>query len=181
MIHRNAFKFLAVGVVGLALASCRTSSSDTSSTESAPPGAVGMPMLPILDIEGDTAEGIYNSLQIKEISTGLNAYKQRNGRLAAYCRFEATSKKCSVRSMMPRGTMGFPPPPFLVLEGDDAAAFSKAFRAPLKKQAGGYSDQAYETDSGTLRCDKTHVSSHMPEGTKGTPAQSPYIYRCVMK
>ena len=183
MIQRNAFKLLAMGVVGLSLIGCRTSSPSTSSTESAPPGAMGMPIMLMLDISGDTAEGIYNSLPVTETTSGSNAFKQKTGRLMAFCHIEssASGSSCNVRVPLPPGAMGFPAPPFLTITGDDAVAFSKAFRATPTKQAGGYTAQQFETQNGTFRCDKTHVGGTMPPGVQGMPAQHPFDFRCFMR
>jgi hypothetical protein len=182
MIQCNALKLLAIGVVGLSLVGCRTSSG-TSSTESIPPGAQGMPVMLVLDISGDLAEGVYKSLPVTETGSSKNAMKQKTGRLYAYCHIESSAAEstCSVRVPLPPGAMGFPAPPFLTIKGEDAVAFAKEFKVPVKKQAGGYTEQVFETQNGVFRCDKTAVSRMMPPGAQGMPALNPFEFRCYIR
>lgn len=140
----------------LAVSACRTTEEDSSaSVKGIPDGAQGLPILPttsmklLASLENEAAQGMYDALNAEEQLDQVGGRKSYQGDVSIFCERSGgggqippgaqgivapANFSCAINSRagvnFPDGAQGLPPPPVLILDGDNARAFYTAFNVP---------------------------------------------------
>ncbi len=106
-------------------------------------------VLSLMGGRASVAGVVWNAMSRQPISTFGVARKSVTGRIAVSCTLAGAMPVCTANMPLPPGAQGFPPAPFLKIDGPAAKGFFEAFKVAVDANA-----KSFATEAGELTCSK---------------------------